>query len=152
MKTPRELLLARHRAVESRLDARRQRVVRTLSPSAAPAGVVPGGPAISSGWVVFGAFVRQIRWHLAGMAAVWMVVAILNTLDRPSTLRSALAGKRGSAPRELLATLRENRRQVSELLGLPAPEANIPQPAAPSPTQVPSRRGELRETRTFVVA
>src|SRR2546422_8499724 len=98
MKTPRELLLARHRAVEPKLDARRQRVIAFLSSKAA---VAPSSSAdllsdqglwrsmVSSRLAVFSAWLRQLRWHLAGMAAVWMSVAILNGIDRPSTPRFA---------------------------------------------------------------
>ena len=77
-----------------------------------------------------------VRWHLAGMGALWMIAAFLNI--EPSAHPASIAQNK-AAPRQLLMALRENRRQISELINPPATESD----ALPDPF-VPRRRSEIQ--------
>ena len=82
-----------------------------------------------------------MRWHLAGMAAVWLLVTVLN-IDISPRPTANLAQEKLPTPRQLWAALRENRRQLLELMEVP-----IPAEAAPArPADVPQRRSELEST------
>ena len=81
-------------------------------------------------------FFLPVRWHLAGMGALWMIAAILNI--EPSSTRATTVQNKAS-PRELLMALRENRRQVAELINPPTTE-----PAPPPEVFVPRRRSEVQ--------
>jgi hypothetical protein len=120
MKTPKEILLQRHRAVESKLNAVRQNALAALA-----------RPGLAQSWREF---VFSMRWHLAGMSAVWVVVLLLS-LDSAS--RSTVAIARGKIPsaRVLLAALLKNRRELMELTGTPP----VSEPAA-----LPPRRSEIQ--------
>ena len=118
MKTPREFLLQRHQAAEPKLDALRQAALASLASTAAsspPAQSVPerklradaGCPGVSSLRV----FLRSFRWHLAGMSAVWLLIALLN--NEHSSPALAIAKQKDSSPRQILVALRENRRQMA---------------------------------------
>jgi len=77
-----------------------------------------------------------LRWHLAGMGALWMIVAILNA--EPSSPPADMAQSK-APPRQLLMALRENRRQISELINPTAAESDaLPDPFAPK------RRSEIQ--------
>lgn len=97
MKTPREILLQRHQAAAPKLDAIRAAVVAGL---ARP----PARETIS-----WRDFVRSLRWHLAAMSAVWVVVGVLNLSASPGVVASIRRDKI-SSPQQLWASLRENRR------------------------------------------
>lgn len=101
MKTPRELLLGRHHAMEPKLDAIREHVVGQLRPIART-------PAPESLW---DRLVMPLRWHAAGLTAIWIVIALLNT-ERPATKETAA---KVSSPEQLFIAMQENRRQVLEL-------------------------------------
>lgn len=80
-----------------------------------------------------------VRWHLAGMGALWMIVAILNV--EPSSTPATTAQRR-PPPQQLLMALRENRRQISELIDPPTADSDaLPEPFVPrrrSETQLPT--------------
>jgi len=119
MKTPRELLLERHRAAEAKLDAVRESVVATVrSPSA------PEKPAAR---FTLRDLVLSCRWHLGALGAAWLVVLFLN-VDRSSTPSMSVAQEKTPAPRQLLVSLHFYRQQLIELLEPPPV-----QPAAPPP-------------------
>lgn len=75
-----------------------------------------------------------LRWHLAGLAVVWMMIALLNT---EQSTREETAAK-ASSTEELLVAMQENRRQLLELTEAPA--ADTPKPALQ--LYVPKRRSE----------
>ncbi len=120
MKTPREVLLQRHQAVEPKLNAVRRNALAALE-----------RPGIAQSWRMF---VFAMRWHLAGMSAVWMVVLSLNLGSAPG---SAVVTAQDKIPPAgvLLAALLENRRELLELIEMPAAS----EPAAPPP-----RRSEIQ--------
>ena len=129
MKTPREVLLNRHRAAEPKLDAMRREVLATAKKDE------PGRPTIS-----LREFLRSLRWHLAGLSAVWLFIMFLN-LDagRAPSMVAAIPRAKIPSPQIILASLRENRRQISEMM-----ETNLPV-AKPSELFVPRPRSERRE-------
>ena len=87
----------------------------------------------------------SLRWHLAGMSAAWALVTALNIDHSPSPV-ATMAKEKIPSPQQLLATLRENRRQIMELLDSPA---NIPESSFPSPSFVPKPRGEIPFTNSL---
>jgi len=135
MKTPREVLLGQHQAAEPKLDAIRQKVVAGLTPDAAVRAkrMPPAAPrrasALEAGW-------RQIwwslRWHLAGLSAAWLVVLALSIGSTPAPA-AGVARRDAPSPQQLLAALRENQRQLRELIATPAAEP-APEPRKPAPS------------------
>lgn len=81
---------------------------------------------------------RELLWPCpqawAGLAAVWAVIFVLNVASR-DPVQVAKTSKAVPAP-EILIALREHRRLLAELIGLPAP-IGPPKPADPKP------RGEI---------
>jgi len=78
----------------------------------------------------------SLRWHLAGMGALWMIAAFLNI--EPSSAPATTAQNKPPT-QQLLMALRENRRQLSELINPAAPESD----ALPD-IFVPRRRSEIQ--------
>ena len=143
MRTIREMLLARHRAAEPRLDAiRRQVVAVSAAESRRPSRTHEASSTAREGArsLLEGAFwldlVYSLRWHLAVMAAAWLGILALNAevpADRP-----AAAGEHGTVETQRFRlAFRESRRQLQELIETPAT------PSTPSalPMQ-PGRRSE----------
>ena len=128
MKTPRELLLERHRSMDGKLDAIRRKAVATVAQESRKA---PSSTKTTS-WREF--FV-SMRWHLAGLGAAWLLVTLLNTNDSAG-IAAKVAQENSPAPQQFLTALRENRRQLRELMEIPATES------APLPGIIPQRRGE----------
>jgi hypothetical protein len=120
MKTPRDILLGQHQAASPKLDAIRDEVVAGIARPSAP-------PTVS-----WREMARSLRWHLAALSAVWMVVMILNIDHSPSAV-AMMPRDKIPAPQQIWASLREHRRLLMEFGGIEAPEA----PA------VPGRRSEI---------
>ena len=122
MKTPRELLLERHRATEPKLDAIRQETVARLAEESADGHARAEALAGNSRTRLSALrsscrdLLLSFRWHLAGLSAAWLVVLVLN-IDPSPTPSSALAKQNLPSPQQLLTALRENRRQVLEMTG-----------------------------------
>jgi type II secretory pathway component PulM len=135
MKTPREVLFEQHQAAEPNLDAIREKVVAGLAPDAPvrakrmPPVVPRRASALEAGWRQF---LWSLRWHLAGLGAAWLVVMALNIGQSPAATRE-VARQDAPSPRQLLAALRENQRQLRELIGAPAAES-APEPQKPAPS------------------
>ena len=128
MKTPSEILLDRHASAQSKLDAIRHSVVAQF---ARP----------SQSWRER---VIPLRWHLAGMAAAWALVALLH-FERPPVPSTLVAENNSSTPRDFLVALLENRRQLGEMMDPAVSEA----PPTPQPF-VPRRRSELQSACAVV--
>jgi hypothetical protein len=120
MKTPRELLLQRHQAVEPKLDAVRRNALAALE-----------RPGIAQS---LREFVFSMRWHLAGMSAVWMAVLLLNLGYAPGST-VVIAQDKIPPARVLLEALLKNRRELMELTETPA---------ASEPAALPPRRSEIQ--------
>ncbi len=129
MKTPREVLFQRHHSAEAKLDRIRENVVASLETS--PSANIESPPPT---WALRN-FIMPLRWHLAGLSAAWLIVALLN-IDRPSA--TPTVKQADTPPRHLLAELRENRRQIFELV-----EAPVAEPVAVPPSFIPRRRSAV---------
>ena len=146
MKTPREILLARHRGAESKLDDIRNKALAELARgSAASFGAsAPGrtGSTKPQPWLarLWQELVWPHRRAWVGMATVWFLLALLNLGDAPGSSRAVTARRLPSAQAMLL--LAEQQRVLAELLQTaPAPPA---EPAKPTPAPPP--RSERRTT------
>jgi hypothetical protein len=139
MKTPREVLLQRHQSVTPRLDEIRGRVVADLaaSPDREPHQLV--ARFVSE-------FLLPLRWHLAGMSALWLLAALLS-IDLTFT-PSQMAKASSPAPQMAAATLFENRRQLAEMINAPTDDA-APSSPVPHPF-VPRRRSAIQPSAVAV--
>jgi len=122
MKTPRDVLLGSHQDSQHRLDAIRKRVVAQLT--GAEAGAIAPGRAASGqpggfGWLQL---LRTIRWHAAGLTAVWLLIAALR-LGGESSEAAHLEVSKAPSPRKVILALRENRRQLLQSDGVANAEA-----------------------------
>ncbi len=111
MKKPREILFERHRAAEPNLDTLRQKTIARFA--TAPAVNSRTRPSAPSLWRDL---LLSLRWHLAGLSAAWLIVLVLN-IDHSQAPSPVLAKQNIPSPQQLLAALRENRRQILELTG-----------------------------------
>jgi hypothetical protein len=154
MKTPREILLARHRHVEPKLDALRRKALTTLAQSRSALSPAPtkSAAAGSSGWSAVSQFIfallGQVRWHVAAMSALWLVAAWFGTLNNDSPAVASEAKTSVPLQEQIIASLRENRRQVSELLNTSPAEAK----PSPPPAALPGGRRSERRSAWPVVA
>src|SRR5438093_4825071 len=134
MKNPRQILFDSHQSAEPGLDQVRQNVLSRLNQARLPQ---PAGQRRLPGMrASLGALLRSMRWHLAAMSAIWMVVLLLNR-ESSSTPPVIVAKQNRPSPRQLLMALRENRRQLLQMMEPSASEA-------PAPPLAPSRRSEVQ--------
>jgi len=113
MKTPREVLLEQHRPATPKLDTVREMALAAIGDRRGASAMNPGrGYDLRK-------FFMSLRWHLAGMSAVWLVVAFL-------CLNAGQAPGRAAVPREkipsaqiIMASLRENRRELLQMMQSP---------------------------------
>jgi hypothetical protein len=116
MKTPREILLKRHGEMEHRLDRVRRAALDTITKE-------PESSRLS-----LREWLRSFRWHAVGLSAAWLVILLLHVDARhaPTTM-AAIPTAKIPPPQVIMATLRENRRQLSEMIGADAPAAKAPE-------------------------
>jgi hypothetical protein len=126
MKTPREILLQRYRAAEPKLDAARRHALASLE-----------RPGIAQSCRDF---VFSIRWHLAGMSAVWMAALLLSINSKPDSI-VVLAQDKMPSTRALMMALLENRREIIELT-----ESR----SASEPVALPPRRSDVQSAVEIV--
>lgn len=133
MKKPSEVLFEHHASAKPKLDAIRHGVIAEL-------------PTQRRSWVseFVGQFFLPLRWHFAGMTAVWAVAALLS-VDRPDVPQATVVANSSASPRPLLITLLENRKQLIEMTD-PLPGESAPVPAV----FVPRRRSDLQPTQVVV--
>jgi hypothetical protein len=131
MKTPRELLMARHRSIEPRLNAIRQQVLNN------PAGVETkigesGMPTTRGLFATWGEALRPFRFNLAGLGFACLLIVAFRVAT-PQTSNPVVA-KTAAPSADLLAALQEKRRLYAELTEQsPAHTAEPPKPIAPKP-------------------
>jgi hypothetical protein len=125
MKTPKEILLQRHQAMEPKLNDARRNALAALT-----------RPGLAQTWREF---VFSIRWHLAGLSAVWLAVLLLN-LDYAPAPTTVIARDKIPSAQTLWAALAQNRRALMELTETPGASET------PAP---PPRRGEIRRAIAF---
>jgi hypothetical protein len=76
------------------------------------------------------------RWHLAGLSATWLLIAVLNA-TQSSAAAPPIVKQTTASPIQVLMALRENRRQLLELIG-----ANTTETSPALPTFAPRPRSE----------
>jgi hypothetical protein len=128
MKNPRQILFERHRAATARLDRVREGALAGLAEASRPR------PAVPPARITLRDLLLSLRWHLAGMSALWLLATLLNA-SGPSAPDTAVARNTAPSPRQLLTALRENRLQLLELTEPPAAE--------PATDAAPPRRSGL---------
>jgi len=134
VKTLRGVLFERHQTAEAKLDAFREEVVaglvRTGEPGmaetsewAAPQVSKPAlrGADVSADPLGWRQFWWSLRWHLAGLSAAWVAVLALN-MSQAAAQGQPAPRKDGPSAGQVLAALRENQRQVRELVAAPVSE------------------------------
>ena len=119
MKTPREILLNRHRHAQPKLDAIRHAV---LAGQTQPADTSASLREI----------LRSLRWHLIGMSAIWLLVLILHT-DSGHVPTLASATPKPPPPQVMLASMREHRRMLSEMADAHPADADSRELFVPGP-------------------
>ncbi|MDR3458049.1 MAG: hypothetical protein P4N60_11425 [Verrucomicrobiae bacterium] len=135
MKTPREILLAQHRAAEAKLDAIRRSVVNELNHQ----GTKEQGssPALVA-WLLGGSkacwqelfFPSRRFW--TGTAAIWIIILIINFSQRDEVDSVTGRAVHSSGP---VMSLQAQQRWMNELFAdraLP-PEADRPRNFSPKP-------------------
>jgi hypothetical protein len=110
MKTPREVLLNRHRAAEPQLDSIREQAVAAMSPKRRSRFAEIAESCRE--------FFRVPRIAWAALAAVWTIIIALNTAssETPAAPMTAAASPPRRSP-EMLQALREQKRLFAELVG-----------------------------------
>jgi hypothetical protein len=138
MKTPRELLLARHRPAETRLDSIREQAIATLKESQDEA------PSCFERWADGArALLSLPRFACGGLAVAWLVIIALNLAVWESARQQTLTVAKSQFPSETLQAVREQKRLLAELTGLA-------EPAHEAPPFVPRPRSERRYERIMV--
>jgi hypothetical protein len=135
MKTPREILLARHQAAAPKLDAIRRAVVLELNSEDAKTQsfltrFAPLRLCCSN--ILWQELVWPCRRVWTGLAAVWVLLAIVNFSQRDS---SQVHLAKSSSPAAMTMTFRDQQKMLNELFAdrsLPA-EAVRPRIFSPKP-------------------
>jgi hypothetical protein len=126
MKTPREILLKRHQATVPKLDATRREVLNAELRAAETSPL---------NWprVLWRELVWPCRRIWAGMAAVWLVILVVNFSMRDDSQTMAMQSPPPSP--EMILTFRQQERLLAELIGpnetrsaAPPPKPFLPQP------------------------
>jgi hypothetical protein len=139
MKTLREILLARHRAAEPKLDEVRRAALDNLRPRETTLTPRPNFFT----WLA--EFLRLPKPALAGLAMVWAIIILLN-VAAPDTapVNNATPTQMAQRPAVTREELREQRRLFSELVG------TAKDIEATSPRFVPRPRGEGKPSYIYV--
>jgi hypothetical protein len=132
MKTPREVLLERHRQAGPELDRiRRETLAQLAGPTAGQVSATPRSPILAALQRAWMELIWPSRQAWTGLAVLWLIVTAAN-LEMKTTLPSA-PGARPAAVRELAQGLQEQRRLLSELLQTPKTPLAEPSRATPRP-------------------
>ena len=132
MKTPREILLAQHRAAGPKLDAIRHDVVSALNNQETKSPVSESifvSSFLGCSKKMWDELVLPSRRIWSGLAAVWLLIIVVNVSQRDHSP----VGKVASAP--VLISAREQQRLMNELFAdrtLPV-EAEPPKTFSPKP-------------------
>jgi len=130
VKTPREILLNRHRDAEPKLDAIRRTVLASE--------VQPAETRLT-----LRDMLRSLRWHLVAMSAVWLFVLILRA-DTGRAPVLAAAVPKPPPPQVMIASIREHRRLLSEMTEV--------QPADADRRANPPPKPHSESRREFLIA
>jgi len=129
MKTPREILLKRHRQIEPKLD---QMWAEGLSTELRSKGT----PArenvfLAIGWTLWRELVLPSRRIWTGLACAWVAIIILNTASSEPSPRAA--AKVEPPSQEEAQALIEQRRMLAQLIGPLSEPAYTRKRASPGP-------------------
>jgi hypothetical protein len=135
MKTPKEILLARHSGVQGKLDNLRTEAVRNM-----------GGPPSTKDTQSFSLleFLRSLRWHLAAAGATCALVLLLNA-EGSAEAPQHMANQASPSPSELLAAVQEHRRELLKWEDETAAALDAPDKT------LPPRRSELQTTNVMQI-
>jgi hypothetical protein len=110
MKTPREILFKRHEGMEPKLDAIRREAL-------AVGRSQERGHETRSPISLRDCFL-SLRWHLAGISAVWLLILFLRMdTGHSSSIIATVPPAKVLPPQVILTSLRENRRVLAEMIG-----------------------------------
>lgn len=132
MKTPREILLARHRAAEDRLDAIRHAVVAELNNQGTKEQSQPTS-LVASLLGCFNQLWLELFWPSrrtwAGLAAAWLVILAVNLAQRDP------APSAGAPGTPVMMSLAEQQHWLNQLFAdrLPAADMERPRKFSPQP-------------------
>ena len=112
MKSPREILLKQHRAVEPKLD---RMWAQNLSPELR-SGRTPAGQNVfvAVGWTLWRELIWPSRRIWAGLACAWMVILVLNVASSGPPTKVAIKSEPRS--RDEMQALAEQRRMLAQML------------------------------------
>jgi hypothetical protein len=140
MKSPRKMLLARHRAIEPKLDDIRRIIVGNLSIKDDPAHTARTTRTFSGRLVslltdfpqaIWAELILPSRWIWAGLASVWVVLLAANFSMRDPV--TATLAKSPPSP-DVLTAFRQQEQFVSELIGPDNPPVGeVEKPYSPRP-------------------
>ncbi len=120
MKTLKELLFERHRDAEPGLERARREFLARLRAAQSPPRQEPRG--LERLWHEY---LLPLRWHLAGMSAVWLAVLLLH-LDISSAPAALVAKTSIRDPRQVLAAMRQKRQEILDLTAPPTAGLSLP--------------------------
>ena len=132
MKTPRDLLLARHANAQPKLDALRHRVVVDYADAGADITEAAARPGILAQlWM-------ELFWSCRrawlGLVSAWALILILNLTARPAATTATDLASRTPPTTEIRLALAEQARLRAELLGTDQrPPAQARKPLVPGP-------------------
>lgn len=129
MKTPREILLHQHRIAETRLNQIRREVVANLRQKETAVRKAP--LLMAAALKLWRELVLPARMAWAGIAAVWIVIGILNLSESDQT--TVVAKVSTATIRELRAASEQRRELMLELALLPTTEPAMPPKQNPQP-------------------
>jgi len=144
MKTPREILLNRHQTAETRLDQIRREAVRVAADvnrrSSPVRELTFAATAFRPLVILWRELVLPSRMAWAGIAAVWLVIGIMNLTKSDQT--TTVAGAPSATPQDLRVAREQRRELMLELALLPTTE----------PTERPKLNLQPRSDRRSAVA
>jgi len=144
MKTPREVLLARHQAADAKLVRIRRDAVRVaadVNRRSAPVRELTFAPTVFQAFALpFRELIWPCRGTWAGLAAIWLVILAFN-LTQTQRIQT-VAAKSTTSPAEIRLAFLEQQRLLAEIIGPTAPAA----PAEPPRRSIPQPRSERRTT------
>ena len=135
MKTPRDILLARHRAAEPKLDAIRKAVLAKAASAPAPNQPDPRpsrAGAFALGLTLWRELILPNRRAWSGLAATWMLIALINLAESRGSQGTTA---KPTAQSNMAAGFIEQQKLLGELLTERAPvtEADRPKTFTPKP-------------------
>ena len=135
MRTPREILLARHQAVNTKLDQIRREVVDDIRRRARSADARPEERALPFLAAVALKLWRELvlpsRRTWAGLATVWLVILSYNLGSSKDS--GAVAGGTAAPVQELRTVLKQYNQRMAEFALLPVGEGAAPSKQNPQP-------------------